>query len=306
MKRLVLLVSVLVWMAVPVSYSSDKGICPKDDDKAFELPKRGIPAPPNPGFQYVGTISMRVSLSDTGQVCAVELVKGIRDDLDKESLSLMRREVFQPILLGDKPIPGKMLVQRDYWSDGSGGVYSQNADAFSDEIPPQARLDEAPDIALIAHENLIENDTYKNSYFNISFVAPRARFVPPSLEAAEGTGRLTEAISTTENSKERYSIAVVADRLTKYPKLSTLGQYLDMVGQQANQRSGWDNKFPYEISGMQFEGMVFKVSDGLDSYHYRGVLTTVANGYFLSLDIAATTKEQVLKIASSVEFDQKK
>jgi len=61
--------------------------------------------------------------------------------------------------------------------------------------------------------------------------------------------------------------------------------------------------FPYVISGAEFTGAILKESDGPNLSHFRGIFSTVLKGYLLSLDIAATSEDKVLKTASSIEFE---
>jgi hypothetical protein len=91
-------------------------------------------------MHYLGAVTMVVSLSDTGYICAVEVVRGIEDKLDKQAVDVMRQQVFQPILLDGKPTAGDMMVQRDFWrADASDTLYSENAGASSSEISLEAK-----------------------------------------------------------------------------------------------------------------------------------------------------------------------
>jgi len=77
-------VAVLVLMTwVVCAYARDKGVCPTEEKSSVETPRRRAPAPSFPGLHYVGTVTMRLSLSDTGYICGVEVVKGIQPELDK-------------------------------------------------------------------------------------------------------------------------------------------------------------------------------------------------------------------------------
>src|SRR5207302_982822 len=130
-------VVVLVLMTCVVSaYARDKGVCPTEENSSVEIPQRRAPAPPFPGLHYVGTVTMRLSLSDTGYICGVEVVKGIQPDLDKQAVNAIKGQIFQPILLEGKPIAGVMTIQRDFFrGDTSDTVFSENVDAASDDIP---------------------------------------------------------------------------------------------------------------------------------------------------------------------------
>jgi hypothetical protein len=62
------------------------------------------------------------------------------------------------------------------------------------------------------------------------------------------------------------------------------------------------DNFQYVISGAEFVGSILQESDGPTTSHFRGIFSTFMKGYFLSLDVAATSEERVLEIASSIDF----
>ena len=62
-------------------------------------------------------------------------------------MDAIRQQIFQPIRQSGKPVPGFMMIQRDFWrGDTSDILISQNADASPDEIPSDAKLFKALDV----------------------------------------------------------------------------------------------------------------------------------------------------------------
>ncbi|PYV47377.1 MAG: hypothetical protein DMG92_16430 [Acidobacteria bacterium] len=102
-----------------------------------------------------------------------------------------------------------------------------------------------------------------------------------------------------------YRIAVFADRLSNYPELKSRAQYLDGMTAQLVRDGAkkTHDDFPYLISGVEFVGTVLRESDGPKTYHFRGLFASVMNGYILTLDIAAPTKERILKIVSAMKIE---
>ncbi|MGO9369492.1 MAG: energy transducer TonB [Terriglobales bacterium] len=257
-------------------------------------------------MHYVGAVTVVVSLSDTGYVCGVEVVKGITDALDKQAVDAIRQQPFQPIRLDGKPTPGFMTIQRDFWrGDTSDIVVSQNADASPDEISPDARLVHAPDVAFLIGSGKVEGQRYWNQYFGVSFTAPRATFTAPSAVDDQGRNvRLVDAVAGTGNREDMYTISILADRLSNYPELKSRAEYVEGISGHLTREGAKRNRdtFPYVISGVDFVATILQESDSSDMSHFRGIFSTVMKGYVLSLDIAAPSEDQVLKIASSIEF----
>ncbi|MGA6988000.1 MAG: energy transducer TonB [Terriglobales bacterium] len=270
------------------------------------MSKRATPAPPMPGVHYVGVVTVVVSLSDTGSVCAVEVVKGIADALDKQAVDAIRQQPFQPIRLDGKPVPGFMTIQRDFWrGDTSNILVSQNADASPDEISSDAKLVHALDIASLIASGKVEGQRYWNQYFGVSFTAPRAVFTAPSVVDDQGRNvRLVDAVAGTGKREDMFTISILADRLSNYPELKSRAEYVEGISGRLQREGAKRNRdtFPYVISGVEFVATILQESDSSDMSHFRGIFSTVMKGYVLSLDIAAPSEDQVLKIASSVEF----
>lgn len=290
----------------PAPVASDKGVCPPPWVLPVAIPKRAAPMPPIAGVHYLGAVTVLVSLSDTGYVCEVKVAKGIEEALDKQAVDAIRQQVFQPIRQNGKPVPGSMTIQRDFWrGDTSDILMSQNADASPDEIPPDARLVQALDAASLIASGKIEGSRYWNQYFVVSFVAPGAAFTAPSSVDGQGRNvRLVDAVVSAQKREDMYTISILADRLSNYPKLKSRTEYVEGISGQLQRegakRSGDD--FPYVISGVEFVSTILQESDGPNMSHFRGIFSTVMKGYVLSLDVAAASEEQVLKIASSIEF----
>ena len=287
---------------------NDKGVCPPVSKPSGTLPKHDIPAPPTTDVHYVGTVTVVVSLSDTGYLCDATVVKGISEALDKQAVDAIRQQPFQPIRQDGKAVPGYMTIYRDFWrGDTSDFLISQNADASPDEIPGQARLFKALDVPALVAAGQVDGQSYRNRYFGISFAAPGAAFTAPSAIDDQGRNvRLVEAIVNARNREGMYTISILADRLSNYPTLKSRTEYVQGMSSQLERegaKSSRGDLFPYVISGAEFTGAILKESDGPNLSHFRGIFSTVLKGYLLSLDIAATSEDKVLKTASSIEFE---
>lgn len=296
--------------AIPAFASDEIGTCPPATGSLPSIPERAIPAPPTTDVHYAGTVTMVLSLSNTGYLCDIKVLKGISDALDKQAVYAIRQQLFQPIRRDGKPVPGYMTVQRDFWrGDKTDFLISQNADASPDELSPDARSFPPADIQALIASGKVEGTTYRNGYFGISFAAPGAAFKAPAAVDEQGRNvRLVEAVSNGPKREDMYAISILADRLSNYPALKSRSDYLASIRKQLEQDGATSHHdlFPYVISGVEFTGAMLREPDGLESDHFRGIFSTVIKGYVLSLDVAATSESRVLKIASSVQFNTTK
>ena len=290
----------------PVSPANGKGVCPASPvASSIELSRRDIPTPPAPGVHYVGTVSVLVSLSDTGFVCAVTVVKGIDETLNREAVTAIRPQVFQPIQIDGKPVSGLMMIHRDYWrgDDAADLLIAENAGATPDEI---ANVASAADLTEVMSSCHIDGDSYRNDFFGLSFVAAGSELSTPPVSENRGVGiRLVDAIPSRPHSSGGYTLSLFADPLSKYPNLKSDSQYLTIRGfpfQSTGAKKIRDD-FPFLISGVQFMGAIWK-NPQVDN-RFVGIFTTDRKGFFLSIEITAGSEQQILKAASSIRFAAK-
>jgi hypothetical protein len=287
--------------------TGNKGVCPPPPKPAVTIPKRGSPAPPVPGMHYLGAVTMLVSLSDTGSICEVEVVKGIEEALDKQAVSVIRQQPFQPIRQDGKPIPGFMTIRRDFWrGDTSDTLVSLNADDSKGEVPPDAESFPAVDVRSLIAAGKVDGKRYWNEYFGLSFTAPGAALTAPSTVDEQGRNvRLVEAVAGSQKREDMYTISILADRSPNYPQLLSRSEYVTTITAQLKREGAKTTRdnFQYVISGVEFVGSILQESDGLTTSHFRGIFSTFMKGYFLSLDVAAISEERVLEIASSIDFN---
>lgn len=311
MTRLLPSIALILAVAAPTlatPQASENGACPPPLSSPVSVLKRADPTPPTNGVHYLGAVTVSVALSDTGHICAVDVVKGIEPALDKQAIDAIRQQPFQPIRVDGKPVPGFMTIQRDFWrGDTSDILISQNADASPDEMAPDARLAHAADVSSLIASGKVDGSRYRNKYFDISFAAPGAAFTAPSEVDGQGRNvRLVDAVVAGQKREDRYTISVLADRLSNYPELKSRKEYIEGIASQLGHTGikTIRDPFPYVISGVEFVGIILQESDGANLSHFRGMFSTPMKGYILSLDIAAANEGQVLKIASSIEFKQ--
>jgi Gram-negative bacterial TonB protein C-terminal len=282
-----------------------KGTCPAPDAPTAQISTRQVPAPPTASVHYAGTVTVLISLSDTGYLCDVSIVKGMEPALDREAIGAIQQQVFQPIKLGDKAVAGSMLVFRDYWrGDNSDLLFGENANAATDELRSEPTDSELPSLLSAAK---IDGSRYENSYFGVAFSADGADLSTPPLSANRALGvRLVNAVAAGPKRNKWYSISLSADPTSKYPTLKFVTDYLNLLCYGQKQRGAHQLRdgFPFVVSGVQFMGAILKQSDTKKQPHFIGVFTTARKGYFFSLEVTAETEQEVLKAASSLQFTE--
>ena len=286
---------------------ADKDTCPQTSNSSVSIPQRPIPKPPISGVHYVGTVTVLLALSDTGRICEISVIKGLKDEsLNKESLDAVQRQIFQPIRDNGRPVPGVMVIQRNFWrGDTTDMLVAENANASPDEISGEARSFAAANIATLIASGKVRGDEYVNEYFGVSFTASGASFTAPSASDEHSRNvRLVDVSASMSKREDLFAISIVADALSNYPDLRSRSEYIDRVTFALEREGAKGNRgnFPYYISNVEFVGTILKESDGLGLSHNRGIFATVMKGYILSIDVAAPTEEQVLRLASSIRF----
>ena len=285
--------------------ANGKGTCPAPGAPTAQISTRQIPAAPISGVHYAGTVTVLLSLSDTGYLCNVAIVKGIEPALDREAISAIQQQVFQPIKIGDKPVAGYMLAFRDYWrGDNSDLLFGENANAATDEVRSEPT---DSDLSSLLNAGKIDGSRYENSYFGVALSADGAELSMPPLSANHALGvRLVNAVAASPKRKERYSISLSADPVSKYPILKFVTDYLNILcyGPKRQGAHQLRDGFPFVVSGVQFMGTILRQPEGSNASHFVGLFTTARKGYFLSLNITAGSEQQVLKTASSVKFQE--
>jgi hypothetical protein len=58
-------------------------------------------------------------------------------------------------------------------------------------------------------------------------------------------------------------------------------------------------EFPLTVSGIPFAGTVFRFFERPDFGYYRGLYSTVLNGYFVTIEVQCGREENLQKILSS-------
>jgi hypothetical protein len=173
---------------------------------------------------------------------------------------------------------------------------------------PAATLGQAPksDITSVAAAGKVNADVYQNSYFGLTLSAPKAQWsfpLPVSVETQQA--KLLEAVYDQgvpeRGPKENYTIGLLADSVANFAK----GTPTDVYVRQLRQHMDHDNvktyrdAFPLSVAGIFFSGTVSQVFQRPDFGYYRGLYSTVLNGYFVTVVVQCGEEERLEKLLTS-------
>jgi len=172
---------------------------------------------------------------------------------------------------------------------------------------PAATLGQAPksDITSVAAAGKVTADVYQNSYFQLTLSAPKAQWSFPPLSAETQQAKLLEAVYDQgvpeRGPKENHTIAQLAVSVANFAK----GTPTDVYVRQLRQHMDRDNvktyrdAFPLTVSGISYSGTVSQVFQTAEVGYYRGLYSTVLNGYFVTVVVQCGEEERLQKLLTS-------
>jgi hypothetical protein len=159
------------------------------------------------------------------------------------------------------------------------------------------------DVAAVAQAGSASGGRYTNSYFHLTVEASGGTLQLNPLVNAEGRrARLLQVLQSANNSDDKFTLGVTADSLQNFPATLSPAQYVRSVRHQF-ERSGMKtvhDEFPMEIGGITLTGAILEVQDAGSMKHYRGMFSTLRNGYVLSFDVEAASAAKVTDVMERV------
>jgi len=150
----------------------------------------------------------------------------------------------------------------------------------------------------------VEGDIYSNTYLGISLAAPKAHWDwpdPGKVDLIGNRARLVNAGYHLGGPDDNYTLAVLADSQGTFPKGTTTELYV----RSARYRVEGDNlktyreEFPLTVSGVPFIGAVLLFFEKPNFGYYRGLYSTILNGYFVTIEVQCGSEERLQKLLSS-------
>jgi len=162
------------------------------------------------------------------------------------------------------------------------------------------------DISSVAAAGKVNGDLYQNLYFGITLSAPKAHWsVRGPISAEKRQGRLIDAVYDSgvqgRGPVENYTLALLVESLENFPKGTSTELYVRNVRHrlESDNLKTYREEFPLTVSGIPFTGAVFRFFERPDFGYYRGLYSTVLNGYFVTIDLQCGREENLQKLLSS-------
>jgi hypothetical protein len=124
----------------------------------------------------------------------------------------------------------------------------------------------------------------------------------PLVNSAGGRARLLQVLAQSPQWEDRYTFAVLADSLTKYPQLQDPAQYVRSVRHRLEKEglSTLREEFPITIGGLRFTGAILQESGPKGRSYYRGIYATFRDGYALSFDAEAASESKLNELVTGI------
>jgi len=170
-----------------------------------------------------------------------------------------------------------------------------------------ATLGQAPksDISSVAAAGKINADVYQNSYFGLTLSAPKAQWSFPPVSVETQQARLLSAVYDQgvpeRGPQENYTLALLADSVKNFAKETPTDVYVRQLRQHMDRDNirTYRDAFPLTVSGISFSGTVSQVFQKADFGYYRGLYSTVLNGYFVTIEVQCGEEERLQKLLTS-------
>jgi hypothetical protein len=162
------------------------------------------------------------------------------------------------------------------------------------------------DFSSMAAAGKVNGDIYQNPILGITLSAPKVQWeVRGPISAARGQGRLIDAVYDLgvpeRGSQENYTLGLLVESQVNFPKGTTLDQYVRKLRQRVEDDNVRIDReaFPLTVQDVRFVGTVFRFYEKPDFGYYRGLYSTILNGYFVTIELQCAGEERLQKLLSS-------
>jgi hypothetical protein len=148
----------------------------------------------------------------------------------------------------------------------------------------------------------VNGDIYQNSILGITLSAPKASWdVRGPVRAESRGGRLVDASYNSgepeRGPQENYTLGLIVESQENYPKGTTLDQYARSLRQRVENENLKIYREGYALTVQQvpFVGTVFRFYESPKFGYYRGLYSTLLNGYFVTIEVQCGEEERLEK-----------
>jgi len=173
-------------------------------------------------------------------------------------------------------------------------------------LPTQAQVPtpRRGSISSVILSGKVDADVYSNGYLGISLTAPKAHWDWPDPDKVDLIGNRARLVNAVYDSgapeagpQENYTLALLAESQESYPKGTTLDQFVRSLRQRVEDDNVklYREGFPLTIQGVPFVGTVFRFYEKPTFGYYRGLYSTILNGYLVTIEVQCGDEERLVK-----------
>ena len=162
------------------------------------------------------------------------------------------------------------------------------------------------DFSSMASAGKVNGYSYQNSVLGITLSAPKAHWdVRGPISAVRRQGRLIDAVYDSgvpeRGPQENYTLGLLVESQENFSKGTTLEQYARSLRQRVeDEKVKIDRQgIPLTVQDVSFVGNVFRFYEKPNSGYYRGLYSTILNGYFVTIEVQCGGEERLQKLLSS-------
>jgi len=152
----------------------------------------------------------------------------------------------------------------------------------------------------------VNGDIYQNSILGITLSAPKAHWeVRGPISSARRQGRLIDAVYDSgvaeRGPQENYTLGLLVESQENFANGTTLEQYVRSLRQRVEDDNVkiYREGFPLTVKDVAYFGTIFRFYERPDFGYYRGLYSTILNGYFVTIELQCGGEERLQKLLSS-------
>lgn len=174
---------------------------------------------------------------------------------------------------------------------------------FLNFLSAGAGKESVKDIKVVVAEGKVVDGLYSNSYFGLTLGPSNAHFTENTFANSQTQrAQLIHAQGFSGNGNDRYELAILADAIAN-SSITSADDFVRGVRERL-ENDGFETvqpEFSVAISGVQFTGATMKTSN-TNNPPYRGLYSTLLNGYIVSLDVSGSSLTQLEDVLKMVSF----
>ena len=170
--------------------------------------------------------------------------------------------------------------------------------------PPTREHTRKGSISSVILSGKLDADVYSNGYLGIRLKASKAQWNwpdPDKVNLIRNRARLVGAVYDSgvpeRGPQQNYTLGLLVESQESYPQRTTVDQYVRGLRQRVEDENVkiYREASPLTVQGVPFVGTVFRFYERSNSGYYRGLYSTILNGYFVTIEVQCGEEERLVK-----------